>query len=75
MSPRGCRAVAGLSLLTPERIEELMRPGPQYAESTIRKHEWVKKIYLGWCEEMDSVCFPLEKAIVAGFIKYLGKPL
>ena len=75
MPLRGCRAVAGLALLTPERIEELMRPGPQYAESTLRKHSWVEKMYRGWCKEMETVCFPLELKIVAGFIKYCGKGL
>ena len=70
--PRQCRAIQGLTTLTPERIAELMTPGPQYAASTILKHQWVLLMYDGWCEGIDTVGFPLEKNIVAGFIKYLG---
>jgi hypothetical protein len=75
MALRESRAVRGLALLTPERIEELIRPGPQYAVSTLRKHVWVERMYKGWCKELEKTCFPLEVAIVAGFIKYCGKGL
>lgn len=73
MSSRRCRALDGLSTLTDERIMLLMTPGPKYAESTLRKHDWVLRIYGGWCNVMTKEPFPLDKNAVRGFIKYLGE--
>ena len=73
MSTDRCRALAGLEHLTEERVLELMTPGPRYAPSTIKKHEWAIRIFVGYCHHLKVVSFPLQEETIFGFIKYLGK--
>lgn len=66
------RAHVAISALTSDRLEELLRIGAQYSESTERKHEWALKLYKVFAEYARVAPFPLTKEPVAGFIRFLA---
>jgi hypothetical protein len=41
------RLTANLKFLTPEHLKELSKEDVVYAPSTLKKHQWVSKIYQG----------------------------
>ncbi|MGH6876831.1 MAG: hypothetical protein ACREHV_05545, partial [Rhizomicrobium sp.] len=66
------RAEKAISCITPGRMESLFLPGSRYAESTLKKHEWVQTIYVAFTDALSLNAWPLDQVIAAGFIRFLG---
>lgn len=66
------RAEAALSSLSTSRLNALMCTGARYSASTLKKHGWVTKMYENFISAFSFEAWPLDPAIVSGFIRFLG---
>ena len=66
------RASLALAAISAGRLEELMSTGPRYAQSTLRKHTWVIKLYESFTSAFDVEPFPLNAVVASGFVRFLG---
>jgi hypothetical protein len=58
--------------MTPERLEVLMAPGPQYSPTTLRKHPWSISMYEGFTHTFGFEPWPMDGQVAAGFVRFLG---
>jgi hypothetical protein len=66
------RAQQALKNITPARVNDLMSASPRYSESTLRKNQWVVKLYYGFCQTLECSPWPLTSSNSAGFVRFLG---
>ena len=69
---RSLRMDGALENIGNERLEELFAVGARYSESTLKKHIWVEKLYVGFAKVAEFEPWPLEPRSAAGFIRFLG---
>ena len=62
-----------------EEIDEYMKHGKIWSESTLKKHKWVSSLYIFWCKKLNKLetfdeesIWNYDENIMFGFIKYLG---
>jgi hypothetical protein len=71
MSDRTSRAIEALKDFSQEEREAIRITPRVYSKDTIRKDNWVKKMYETYCETFHLVPWPLDLHL-AEFVEFLG---
>ena len=72
LSPRTMRIAGALSSIGSERFMDLAASGARYSPSTLKKHDWVIKLYEAFCERAAIEPWPLDPSCTGWFIRFLG---
>ena len=71
-SPTTMRITNALSAISHERFVQMADTGARYSPSTLKKHDWVIKLYEAFSEHAGIDAWPLHGVNVAWFIRFLG---
>lgn len=66
------RITNALSAISHERFVQMADTGARYSPSTLKKHDWVIKMYEAFSERASIDAWPLHGVNVAWFIRFLG---